>query len=161
MWEFLGSLLEKSGLVAVTFAAFAIAAGLAIRWLSRRLLEAEKSAACIQTKLDRAEIECRNLVAKTKAEESAVRATMRKDHEEQLHKISQAHAEEIAALHEERRKAMEDFADRLDKLQERRVGEMTCIVERVAQSTLKIETSLSQVGDTMDLFRARLLTNPS
>ena len=157
MWDFLNNLLEKAGVVAVLFAVVMIAGGLVFRWIGMRYLAAEKSLAEKTTKLEKADEVKASAISELQAVEDKKRAEMRGAHEAQLREIIKSHDDEIIALHIERREAAENFAAKLETLQEKRLEELNKIVREVVTSATKTEGAMVRMADVLDLVKNAML----
>lgn len=138
MVEFLGEVLEKGGVVAVLYVLTLLAGGVVFRWLVKKLRESEIGRLTAEAKIEA-----------VRSDEKATRAEMRLAHEEQIHRINQAHAEEIAALREEQKEDANTYAEQLHSLQERRVEEGRAIVREVVQQTTATEAAMTKLGEIL------------
>jgi len=149
MWDVASGVLEKAGVVALFFFLSLVGGAFLIRWFVKKLAEESRLRVAAEERI--------NAIV---AEESAKRAKVRLAHEQQLNQMRAAHDAEIAALHEERRIAAEQFAQRLEELQERRLEEARTIVREVVENAGATRRSMDKISDVLEWLRMTMMRTP-
>lgn len=138
MWEVAGQVLEKAGVVALLYFLTLIGGGVLFRWMAKKLAEETK-----------ARVEAEAATATKLAECKA-------NHEAEKRAMRDTHAAEITALHEERRLAAEQFAGKLETLQERRLEEARTIVREVVDNASATRRSMDNISAVLEWLRTTM-----
>lgn len=138
MWEVAGQVLEKAGVVALLYFLTLLGGGALIRWMAKKLAEETK--------------------ARVEAEASTATklAELKAQHERDIRTMRDAHNAEITALHDERRLAAEQFAGKLETLQERRLEESRTIVREVVDNASSTRRSMDKISEVLEWLRATM-----
>lgn len=138
MWEVAGQVLEKAGVVALLYFLTLVGGGVLFRWMAKKLAEETK-----------ARVEAEAATATKLAE-------LKAQHETEKRVMRDAHNAEITALHEERRLAAEQFAGKLETLQERRLEEARTIVREVVDNASATRRSMEKISDVLEWLRTTM-----
>lgn len=138
MWEVAGQVLEKAGVVALLYFLTLVGGGVLFRWMAKKLAEETK-----------ARVEAEAATATKLAE-------LKAQHETEKRVMRDAHNAEITALHEERRLAAEQFAGKLETLQERRLEEARTIVREVVDNASATRRSMDKISDVLEWLRTTM-----